>query len=505
MKRYSIAAAAIALLSVMSCNKDKPQEEEEVIPRGFEILEGATVDQYYSKLFESEYEETDKAFPNALKGFRDAENEYATLAKKYIPWSDIENKESDGVEKILSYSNREFQPLFNEGIRVIPRVYLCWPHDEQNAEGTRVEVEYNGKVQYIDEHWPEDMTVNDYESDQFKERVVKLIEKMAKAWDEDKRVAFVEMGLIGYWGEQHSPTPTLEIQKILADAFIKYFKHKKVMIRYPDQFKDYDNFGFYNDSFGHANEMGRVPLFIERDIWRNSVYGGEVAYNYGNWQLQPGANPDETLTEPEHLNYQLECIRLLHANHVGWIGQYTADNPQVAEGAAKVQKALGYRFVIQNAKFTQCLDASHNELSLEMNIVNVGSSLLYEYAPIRVVLMNPTNRKVVWSAEFTTTDGSKWLPGDKWDNTKGVYTVAPEVYNVAETFKVEGQIPEGGYLLAVTMLDQFSMEPAYKFAHDNYYRGGYTVLGKVGYGRVLMDPSIKGISFYDIKKEKLVY
>lgn len=39
----------------------------------------------------------------------------------------------------------------------------------------------------------------------FEDRVKALVEKIGKAWDNDPRVAYIEMGIIGQWGEQHSP------------------------------------------------------------------------------------------------------------------------------------------------------------------------------------------------------------------------------------------------------------------------------------------------------------
>ena len=42
----------------------------------------------------------------------------------------------------------------------------------------------------------------------FQERVKKLVEKAGQAWDNDPRVAYVEMGIIGEFGEHHDPDIT---------------------------------------------------------------------------------------------------------------------------------------------------------------------------------------------------------------------------------------------------------------------------------------------------------
>jgi hypothetical protein len=37
----------------------------------------------------------------------------------------------------------------------------------------------------------------------FRDRVVSLIKKLGEVWDDDPRVAFIEMGIWGLWGEHH--------------------------------------------------------------------------------------------------------------------------------------------------------------------------------------------------------------------------------------------------------------------------------------------------------------
>ena len=87
--------------------------------------------------------------------------------------------------------------------------------------------------------------IGGYFDPSFPERVEKLVEKLGQAWDNDPRVAYVEMGIIGEWGEHHDPdlstywAPHDEpdhvvnrtwipgMEKILGDAFAKAFKNKK--------------------------------------------------------------------------------------------------------------------------------------------------------------------------------------------------------------------------------------------------------------------------------------
>lgn len=192
------------------------------------------------------------------------------------------------------------------------------------------------------------MTEGDFTSDQFKLRVIALIKKLGKAWDNDSRVAFVEIGIIGEWREMEWPDTKDEIKEAMAAQFAASFQNKLVMIRWPNTYNDdIYNLGYYWESFAHLDqEYYAIHLNNTFPKWRKAVIGGETAYDWGNVKIQPGISPDESLKNPVHRNYIIDRIRKLHANHVGWIANYDKNNESVSTGAELVQKALGYRFVL---------------------------------------------------------------------------------------------------------------------------------------------------------------
>jgi len=114
----------------------------------------------------------DLALRNPLMGFttrRIYDHPWATTAHTYIKWSDIENQESDGIDKIKHFCDSIWLGIEQKNIKVIPRVYMDW----------------NGKF------WPADMQKDDYTSEQFQKRVLRLIERLGECWDNDPRLAFV--------------------------------------------------------------------------------------------------------------------------------------------------------------------------------------------------------------------------------------------------------------------------------------------------------------------------
>jgi hypothetical protein len=347
------------------------------------------------------------------------------------------------------------------------------------------------------------MTAGDYTSDHFKERLVGLIAKMGEAWDNDPRVSCVEMGMIGKWGEQHSPSPSLEMQQLLGTEFLKAFKNKKVMVRYFYHFTDF-SFGYHWDSFGHLDEANQIEGMASRGTyWKNNVNGGETAFDWGNYLIQPGKNPTEALGKKEHLGHLIDCARIIHTNHLGWIGAYDRNDSMAVAGAKEFQKVLGYRFVINKVSFTPQIDnIANHSLRVVMDITNVGSTPLYDKYPLEISLISQDTKNKVWSAVCKDVDCRTWMPGDAWNKTSREYDLKPTVNIVDESFDIHA--PNGEYLLAVTLLDPYTLKPAARFAVDNYFAGGYTLLGRVYVGSQGTDYSLKGIVFDNIEAEKLI-
>ena len=190
-------------------------------------------------------EEYPSALRNPLKGFRPDmgrnvfRSRFATLARHYIKWNDLEqNKTDDLVANIRAYSDGRWSRLRGTGVKVIPRVYLDWDRESGN------------------EYWPSDIKSGDYSSPEFKQRLLRLIEALGQCWDSDPRVAWVQMGIIGFWGEHHNPHPDLEMQRLLGAAFEKAFQNKQVLVRHPNEFEDFE-FGVYWDSWAHQEQTFR--------------------------------------------------------------------------------------------------------------------------------------------------------------------------------------------------------------------------------------------------------
>lgn len=428
-------------------------------------------------------EEYGNAFANPLKGFRsslDTAHEYGTLVKYYMKWNELENSASDGVEKVIDVCREKWRGIERKNIKIIPRVYLAYPN---RASG-----------------WPADMTEGDFTSDLFKERVIALIRKLGKAWDGDPRVAFVEMGLIGEWGEMEWPDTRDDIKEAIAAQFALSFRNKLVMIRWPDTYNDdMYNFGYYWDSWGHHDQMYyALRLAATSPRWKTAVIGGEAAYDWGNGDIQPGKNPDETLSKSIHRDFMIDQIRKLHGNHMGWISSYDHSDENVRSGAVAVQKALGYRFVITEVCYPKRID-SGSRFIVSFKVTNTGSSPFYYNWPVEVSLLDPVTRQPVWKDTCAGLDIRTWLPGDWWDDERKSYSIPAESNLVNQCFSLSGLKP-GEYLLALAILDPAGKRPCARFAIRNYVIGGRHPIGKTGVDTDIEDFGISG--FDDLQGDR---
>jgi hypothetical protein len=410
-----------------------------------------------------------RALRNPLMGFRPDlgrrafEHEYATLARHYIKWNEIENAESDGIDRIRAFCNEKWTGVEAHNVKVIPRVYLHWSKENEK-------------------HWPADMKTDDYASDQFKRRVLRLVARLGECWDDDPRVAFVQMGLIGKWGEHHSPDVTPEMQKLLGDAFTKAFKNRKVMVRHPWDFKEYA-FGVYWDSFAHQDQMKSHGAGIEKisPRWTSAPIGGEVAYDWGNYKVQPGDSPDDTVSDPAHRRFLVDTIFRLHANHLGWVANYDPKIAKAREGAEEVQRAFGYRFVIDEVTYPAQIQPQ-KPFAVSFTVRNLGATPLYYNWPVEASLLDPKTKAVLWTGIFKDADTRQWLPGEGWDAAAGAYAERPRAVRVEGRFTIPTSAGGGERLLALAILDPAGNLPCARFSIVSYFTGGRHPVGRIGVG-----------------------
>lgn len=449
----------------------------------------------------------EKALKNPMKGFTTtnlSDHPWGSLTHVYLKWNELENNESDGIEKIINLSNQKWKNAAAKNMKVIPRVYLHWDGDQK--------------------YWPADMKKDDYTSTQFEARVLRLIKRLGTCWDNDPRVAFVEMGIIGKWGEHHSPSPSAATQKLLGDAFAAAFKNKKVSVRhFWDQFTGqpfgeyWDSWAHYDQMWGHGNSIKKLNDKTGR--YKENYIGGEAAYNWGSWEIQPGATPTHSVAIQKHRDFVINSIRWLHCTQLRWISDYDKLNANAIAGAEEMQKAFGYRYILNEVRFSLS-----DSLKISFDVTNTGSAPFYYNWPVEVALLDSVTLKPVWKAKMDKVDIRKWLPGDGWTDPQWNYVnswqqylpnenwnpaktsewvTPPAKYTVEDKFKVD--LTNGTYILSLSILDPAGDLPGIKFATANYLKGGRHPVGLVKVGENKCDTLPAGFKFDNPNADNSLY
>ncbi len=453
---------------------------------------------------------------------------YGSIIKEYMQWNMLEDKGDDGIDKIIAYSNHRWQGVEDINVKVIPRIYIVWmePWHGGYAKNTYT----NNPDDLNGWHWPSDIPGEVYSEDpnkaitggyfvpSFQDRVKKLVEKAGEAWDNDPRVAYVEMGIIGEFGEQHDPDITTYwpahdqpnhvenrtwvpgIEKVLGDAFTKAFKNKKVMVRYAYEFKDYE-FGIYWDSWSADEEKVRGYEEMKKlgDRWKKQPIGGEITWNWGS--LNKYDSFEEVVGNTETRDLVVNQIRDLHCNHLGGITWANFGDQSFIPNAEILQKAMGYRFLLSN--FTYPTSIKKDEaFSVSFDVVNTGSSPFYYDWPVEIALLNAKTHEKVWGKTLTSAKVSQWMPGDKWDSSKREYSEPAAVTHVEESLTLDTNLDTGDYIISITVLDPAGMLPSLRFAIQNYFEGGRHPMGHIGVNAEPVSYEVKSSEFTDMRQDR---
>jgi hypothetical protein len=362
------------------------------------------------------------------------------------------------VSKIRDWCNSAWEGIEEKNIKVIPRVVINYPG--------------------VGEWWPSGVpygaTAGErWSSEALKNRLVAFAAKIGQAWDNDSRVAAVEMGLWGYWGEHHIWPDSINemgdripasFQDALGQAFASAFKNKKVMVRYENTFTNFA-VGYFWDSFALPNDAAWAEWMQSKACWPTQMISGEVAYNWGD-QTSLGGSPNGTLRSNANTDYVIDYVKRTHCSSLGWISEYTPDGSVISANASKLQKELGYRFFVNQATFPSRAEAGAT-LSVEFRVTNLGNAPFYYFWPVKLHLLRG-DRSVAWSGTFQT-DIRQWMPGGS--------------YSVGGLFALPPGLTRQTYTLALSVNDPDGDLPSLRFANANYYSGGFTPIGNLGVGQ----------------------
>lgn len=301
----------------------------------------------------------------------------------------------------------------------------------------------------------------------------KVIEQLAKDFDDNEMTAFVQIGSLGHWAEMHTwpegtgvfPDPTTCNRYM--ESYTKYFHNVKLGLRKPYPYAAEHKFGLFNDIFGAGYLDGQgTSTFLgyinDGDVdMPHSTYEEVQAskmpdfwkYNYSGGEFSDG---DPT----RHLDNAriVESINEIRYTHVSWLGPCSPcdmdrSNLFALKNEANIlaiQKAMGYNFAIE--KITQ-LDSitAGQDTRINMVVNNEGVAPFYYDWPLEFSLID-SNGEVAYTK--TVSSGiTTWLPGRT---------------SVDINLNISNSVKAGTYKLAIAVANKDTKEPGIRLA----MRGG---------------------------------
>ncbi|NQX71365.1 DUF4832 domain-containing protein [Paenibacillus alba] len=266
----------------------------------------------------------------------------------------------------------------------------------------------------------------------------RMIQAYAEHYDNDPRVAFIQIGSLGHWGEFHNwpedvsgKFPQLTISNQYVSHYINNFHHKLIGMRKPFPIAAEHHFGLFNDVFGDKgstksfldwtiNGWNEINLYLEPgenapDVQAASKMPDFWKVNYSGGEFTSG-NPLQSLKD----EVMMESLYETYASHTSWLGPSSPADYQVGkdgvtqavqENMDTMLKTMGYRFVLESASHQASAQAG-DSVTLATYWNNKGVAPFYMDWPVAAALADASGQIVASSiTKASETDIRSWLPG----------------------------------------------------------------------------------------------
>lgn len=345
---------------------------------------------------------------NPLKGFMPYTGSYTTfpysMEWSYLPLRSLmtgpSNFDWSSLDSLLSTdAARGHQTVF--------RVYLDYPGQPTGIPQYLLD---DGLATYSYTNYGNTTSVSpDYENPLLDQAMTNFIAALGARYDGDPRIGFIELGLLGFWGEWHTYPVTnlfasVQVQDEVIEAYTNAFHKTKLLVRYPTVVGSLDPntlpLGYHDDSFAYDtiappsyNFLGLMATAGELNKWQTQPIGGEV---------RPEVQPC-MWNQPTCVPAGQEFTNCVAAAHASWmLDQYVFD-PGFGGTQQNLALAgahqLGYEFYVTNAIVAD--PSGSGPLNVTVVILNTGVAPFYYDWPVQLAVLNSSNEVVrTWTTPW---------------------------------------------------------------------------------------------------------
>jgi hypothetical protein len=322
---------------------------------------------------------------NPLAGFVPFDGQYHTFpyAMEYF-YLPVNQVQTDYETFDWTALEAKLQSIANRGHHAIFRLFYDYPDRASGIPGflshvpTRSYTAHNNGNEFTS-------VSPDYEHPDFKRAMLNLIAALGARYDGDPRIGFLQLGLVGFWGEWHTWPhedwmPSVTTRNAIIAAFDAAFSHTRLVIREPRGISPSTDIGYHDDSFVY-NTYGDVSWYHypklttagETEKWRHAPMGGELRpeiqttiWETDALEAQPPGGPVQNWNT---------SVALTHAS---WMLVWKTFWPGL-DGAAKTRalhaaQGLGYALRILSWGFS---DEGEGLIRLGLRLQNIGVAPFY--------------------------------------------------------------------------------------------------------------------------------
>lgn len=309
-----------------------------------------------------------------------------SMENTYIPWISIE----DETPRAYNWTSLDtmLQESAGRGKQLIFRVFADYPGAKpayavptwlRNGLSTCTYSEDGGGIS------------PDYDNATLVGAMVDLVHALAARYDGDPRVGFIQIGLLGHWGEWHDescPFASPATQATLLLAFNASFTTTRLLLRYADVSGGLNvsslTVGLHDDSFGQDTIGAESWQFLQREVtahatqqWQVAPIGGELRpeLQLCIFAEDPSSACAGTGVTPQNFT---ACVVESHASwqwdYSAFSGSgYNASNGDLAR-ALKGATLMGYAFTVMNVSVTAGGAGVYNVV---WTVTNMGVAPVY--------------------------------------------------------------------------------------------------------------------------------
>lgn len=375
----------------------------------------------------------------------------STMTFYETSWRELEPREGD--YRFAEWESRTFRAPAVKDKRTVLRVYLDYPNKEVALPQWLIDAGVK-MIPYSDAGIGKGLSP-DYADPRLRAAMAKLIAAMGRRWDGDPQVAYVQLGLLGHWGEWHTyPRDELfapaAVQKEVVDGMHAAFPHKPLMARTATAYLGRQPWLGYHDDMIPEDTLGPEDWKFLPNL--------KAAGRDGNWKVAPTGGEMVPGAAKRYLGADWDTtVRAVREGHLTWIGPYCPllvgdGDAAFRERAAELSRMMGYEFRLDRVRV--------DNGTVTIDGTNAGVAPFYGAWPVRLALLDANGRAVATSE--AKADPRGWLPGP---------------------FAFAAPLPKapvaGAYRLAIGLVDPWKGVPDVRFANRLDVVDGWTVLSSL--------------------------